>query len=158
MGVQGAVGHPGQAFGDEPLPLLVLDLRVLAGMSGAPLFDRSGRLVGMLVKKSGEFSLAVPVAQLRRAVDVARGGPPRQPAGLVLEDGLEDGLPCARVGKVVPASPAARAGLRRGDVILEVDGRRVMGSAAAAAALDALPPGAPARLATQDTTVTLHFA
>ena len=61
VGVQGAVGPPGQAFGDEPLPLLVLDLRVLAGMSGAPLFDRQSRLVGMLVKKTGEFSLAVPV-------------------------------------------------------------------------------------------------
>lgn len=47
----------------------------------------------------------------------------------------------ARVLNVVPGSPAARAGLRRGEAILTLDGRPLEGPAALQRALDAARPG-----------------
>src|SRR5215213_7438960 len=53
----------------------------------------------------------------------------------------------AYVGRVRPETPAARAGLRAGDVIVGIDGRAVDTAGDAEAALRALPAGRPFEVA-----------
>lgn len=53
----------------------------------------------------------------------------------------------ARVATVTPESPAARAGLQEGDVVLALDGARVRGARSARAGVEASYPGAKLKLA-----------
>lgn len=126
------------------------------GASGGPLTDAEGNLLGINTNRLGEgFYLAVPATEeLRRKVDaLARGesvsrprlgvgiAPPwmarqlRAAVGLPEQDGL-------LVREVEEGSPAARAGLRRGDLIVAAGGRDVRDVDALYDALDALEPGA----------------
>lgn len=109
------------------------------GSSGGPAVDIEGRFVGLNTSRVGDgFYLAVPAdAELRRRVDaLGRGESPtrvrlgvglapsqvanrlRASVGLPPRDGL-------LVQSVEDASPAERAGLRRGDLIVEVAGKPV---------------------------------
>ena len=113
------------------------DATLNPGNSGGALADSSGRVVGINTALAGiGLGLAVPVnvttqriigalvrdGQVRRAhlgvAGVARPLPPRWADSLGRRQGLE-------VAEVVKASPAESAGLRRGDIIVEVDGRPV---------------------------------
>jgi S1-C subfamily serine protease len=112
---------------------------LLPGSSGGPLVDRSGRLLGINTNRLGEgFYLAIPTDdQLRTRVDdLARGEVPRRArlgVGLVPSHvarrlrravGLpdRDGL---LVRVVEEGSPADRAGIKEGDLIVEAGGRQV---------------------------------
>ena len=109
------------------------------GSSGGPLVDASGRLVGLNTNRLGEgFYAALPAdEELRRRVDaLGRGESPARPhlgvglvpgraarhirraAGLPDRDGV-------LIQEVEDGSPAARAGLRRGDLIVEAGGSAV---------------------------------
>jgi serine protease Do len=107
------------------------------GSSGGPLVDSAGRLLGLnAVRRDGGFILALPAdAALRRRVDeLARGevrerprlgvalAPPRVARRMRAAVGLEprDGL---LVREVVDGSPAAGAGLQRGDLLVRASGR-----------------------------------
>ena len=100
------------------------------GFGGGPLFTRLGRLVGITslnLGQVGRLSLAIPVhlyadhrAELLRYGRI-QGRARRAWLGLFSENG--PGGP-AVVG-VVPASPAARAGIREGDLIQAVNFRDV---------------------------------
>src|SRR5829696_4569323 len=111
------------------------------GSSGGPLVDLSGRLLGLnAVRREGGLILAVPAdeAVRARASVLARGeaaerprlgvalAPPRHAARLRTAVGLpeRDGL---LVRGVVPGSPAGRAGLQRGDLLVRA-GERPLGS------------------------------
>jgi S1-C subfamily serine protease len=102
------------------------------GSSGGPLVDLEGNLIGLnAVRRDGGFILALPAdAALRRRVDeLARGeaserprlgvalAPPRIARKMRAAVGLEDrdGL---LVRDVVEGSPAATAGLQRGDLLV----------------------------------------
>ena len=109
------------------------------GSSGSPLLDADGRLVGLNTNRIGEgFYLAIPAdASLRSRVEaLGRGESVSRPRlGIAVAPARVSrhlresvGLP-ARDGVLVRGveddSPAARAGIRDGDLIVEIGGQAV---------------------------------
>jgi serine protease Do len=124
------------------------------GSSGGPLVDLEGRLLGInSVRLDGGLILAVPAtaAVRERAALLARGeappprrlgvavAPPRVARRLRRAVGLPErsGL---LVRDVEEGSPAERAGLERGDLIVAADGSDLDSVDGLYAALDAVPP------------------
>ena len=122
------------------------------GSSGSPVVDGDGRLVGISTNRLGDgFYLALPAdADLDARIDaLARGeaparrhlglalAPPRAAAHLRRAVGLpeRDGL---LVRGVEDASPAARAGLREGDLLVAAGDRALAGIDDLHAAVDGL--------------------
>jgi serine protease Do len=131
------------------------------GSSGGPLLDADGRLVGVNTHRLGDgFYLAQPADQaLSERLDaLARGeAPQRLRLGIALAPDRAAhrlraavGLP-ERAGVLVHAveagGPAARAGLRRGDLLVAVDDRPLTGADELLDALAEHSAGAPVRLA-----------
>jgi serine protease Do len=131
------LGSEGPRYAD----FIQTDAAINPGNSGGPLVNLAGEVVGintMIYSGSGGnvgVGFAIPanmakqvLPQLRTKGRVARGklGVQIQP---VTADNAEFlGLESAHgalVGSVEEDSPAARAGIRRGDVIVEFDGKRI---------------------------------
>jgi serine protease Do len=107
---------------------------LLPGSSGGPVLDAAGQLLGINTNRLGEgFYLAIPADEaLRRRVDaLARGESVRRPQlGITITPGhvarrlrRAVGLPEAEgllIRDVAEDSPAARAGLAPGDLIVAV--------------------------------------
>jgi serine protease Do len=110
---------------------------LLPGSSGGPVLDAGGRLLGINTNRLGEgFYLAIPADEaLRGRVDTLARGESVQPPqlGIAIAPGhvarrmrRAVGLPDAEgllIHKVVEDSPAARAGLARGDLIVAAAGQ-----------------------------------
>lgn len=124
------------------------------GSSGGPIVDTAGSLVGLNTNRVGDgFYLALPAdAELRARVDALAAGtsPSRPRLGVALAPahaarrlraavGLpeRDGL---LVRSVQDESPAARAGLRQGDLIVEAAGQPVITTDQLYDVLDAAAP------------------
>jgi serine protease Do len=117
------------------------DASINMGNSGGPMFDMMGNVIGInsaLISPTGAsvgIGLAIPAEAAKPVIDSLRRGqaPQRGYLGVSLQAVNEDiasslGLPKDRgeiVNSVVPSGPAARAGLRQGDVILRVNGQEV---------------------------------
>jgi len=114
------------------------DLTLYPGFSGGPLVDVSGRTIG--INTSGltrHWSVALPPSTVDRVADalLARGRIARGYLGVGLQpvrvpDSLARSLQLARSGGAIvvavdPASPADRAGLLIGDVLVGIDGAAV---------------------------------
>ncbi|HEX3623469.1 MAG TPA: S1C family serine protease [Acidimicrobiales bacterium] len=129
---------------------------MVKGSSGGPLVDATGRLVGLNTNRLGEgFYAALPADEdLRRRVDaLSRGESPARPhlgVGLVPGRAARQirraaGLPDrdgVLIQEVEDASPAADAGLRRGDLVVEAAGNAVTTIDDLYQAIDGLGSGA----------------
>jgi serine protease Do len=126
------------------------------GSSGGPLTDAEGRLVGINTHRAGEgFYLALAADEaLRQRVDALAAGtsPVRRTLGVAIAPAFVSarlrravGLP-ERDGLLVrgveDGSPAARAGLHRGDLLVAAGGRDLQRADDLFAVLDALDEGA----------------
>src|SRR5690625_4755078 len=136
----GVVSAINRETGDY-LPFIQTDVAVNPGNSGGPLINLEGEVVGVnsqIVSRSGGFmgiSLAIPideamdvVEQLKESGKVTRGRIGVQISTVSDEVASALGLDetqGALVSKVESKGPAADAGVRSGDVILEFDGNAI---------------------------------
>jgi serine protease Do len=143
---QGIVSALGRSLPDERyVPFIQTDVAVNPGNSGGPLFDLSGRVVGInsqIYSQTGGYmglSFAIPintamdvVHQIKAGGKVARGwlGLTVQPVTQDLASSFGVGQPKgALVSQVAPGSPAAEAGFRVGDIVTGFAGKAVEDSA-----------------------------
>jgi serine protease Do len=146
----------------DAIPFIQTDVAVNPGNSGGPLLNMRGEVVGInsqIFSRSGGFmgiSFAIPIDyafnvadQLMKTGRVTRGriGVSISNVTKDLADSLGLGKPQgAAIGTVEDNSPAARAGLEAGDVILKIDGRPIEGSADLSRTIRAMKPGTKANL------------
>jgi putative serine protease PepD len=137
-GVVSAVGRRISAPDGAPIrDAIQTDAAINPGNSGGPLLDSQGRVIGVISQSRGDgLSFAVPVDTLRRITpELVRHGEVRRAyLGVTASD--PDSGSGALVAGTVAGGPARQAGLRAGDVIVTVDGRRVNGPAALTAAIE----------------------
>lgn len=68
----GAVGDPEGNVPYDPEAEMIIEGRAVAGMSGGPVVDRDGRLVGVLVRASGDHDGVAHVRAVRMTYVVSR--------------------------------------------------------------------------------------
>ncbi|HCH79016.1 DegQ family serine endoprotease [Stutzerimonas kunmingensis] len=159
----GIVSATGRSLPNESyVPFIQTDVAINPGNSGGPLFNLDGEVIGInsqIFTRSGGFmglSFAIPIDvamdvanQLRTEGKVSRGW-----LGVVIQEVNKDlaesfGLerPAgALVAQVMDGGPAARGGLRVGDVILSLNDKPIVMSADLPHLVGALKPGSTARM------------
>ena len=136
----GIVSAKGRVIGSGPYDdYIQTDASINPGNSGGPLFSAQGKVIGIntaiIAGGGGGIGFAIPVSmakvvvsQLRDSGKVTRGylGVRFQPltADLAKSFGL-DSEKGALIASVEKDTPAERAGLKAGDVILEYDGKAI---------------------------------
>jgi serine protease Do len=155
---QGIVSAKARTLPDESyVPFIQTDVAVNPGNSGGPLFDLNGEVIGInsqIYSRTGGYeglSFAIPIdiavnveQQILKYGKVTRGH-----LGVAIQQvtqGLADsfGMPSpngALVSSVEPGSPAAKAGLKPGDIITKLDGQQVTDSASLPAQIAQTKPG-----------------
>ncbi|MCL5670452.1 MAG: trypsin-like peptidase domain-containing protein, partial [Acidobacteria bacterium] len=119
--------------------LIQTDARIYPGNSGGPLVDSGGRVIGIntvvVSGSEGSLGFAIPINTARDIMtDVVKLGHVVVPwIGITYGDVDEQiakgfDLPVKQgiiVAKVEKGSPAALAGIEKGDIIVEVDSKRI---------------------------------
>ena len=139
-----------------------IDAAVNPGNSGGALVDIDGRLVGINTASGSQklraqgISFAIPINMARAIAEelLAKGKFQRGSLGIVTEDlnftmASEMGLSITRgaaVKEVLAGSPAERAGIKKGDVIVAIAGKPVRGHVDYASRVATTPIGTPTGL------------
>jgi serine protease Do len=159
----GIVSARGRDIGAGPYDdFIQIDAPVNKGNSGGPTFDVDGNVIGVntaIFSPSGGsvgIAFAIPaetvktvVAQLKDRGSVTRGwiGVQIQPVTKDIADSL--GMKTAEgalVAEPQAGSPAAKAGIKSGDVITKVNGDSVKDARMLARRISSMPPGTTAKL------------
>jgi serine protease Do len=137
--------------------LIQTDAAINPGNSGGPLVNLKGEIVGINtgIKTQGGgnegVGFAVPASRARRvATELAEQGRVRR-AYLGVQIGLIDPKTAERlkqpgavvVNEVTPDTPAAQAAVRRGDLIVTINGKPFNGPGGLQAAVEVAPLGEP---------------
>ena len=152
----GIVSAMGRDIGSGPYDYLQIDAAVNKGNSGGPAFNLSGEVIGVntaIFSPSGGnvgIAFAVPaktaryvVEQLKKHGSVSRGWLGVQIQSLTEDIAASLGFEephGALVGKLTDNSPAERAGMKVGDVIVKVNGDKIEDSRDLARKIASLEP------------------
>lgn len=142
---------------DQYVPFIQTDVAVNPGNSGGPLFNMAGEVVGInsqIFSTSGGFmglSFAIPIDIAMQIKDqlVRDGHVTRGYVGVYIQQVTQDladsfGLKTpegALVTKIEKRSPAEKAGLREGDVITALNGRKITSSVSLPMLVSSITPG-----------------
>ena len=136
LGIVSSLNRNAAALGitDKRLALIQTDAAINPGNSGGPLLNADGEVVGInTLVRSGPgagLGFAIPMNRAHQIAQqlVSKGSVSHAMIGVGLEPARDSsGLIAAgaQVRTVMPAGPAARAGLKPGDRITAVDGEAV---------------------------------
>ena len=136
--------------------LLQTDAAINPGNSGGALVDSAGNLIGInTIAATGaeNIGFAIAIDGARSVIDQIRSKPAGRQAWIgvtfdsigssaaAVQIGLQPDARGAAVVAVFADSPASKAGLREGDVVVAVDGKAVRSAADMSKALAARKPG-----------------
>ncbi len=123
------------------VPFIQTDVAINPGNSGGPLFNLDGKVIGInsqIYSRTGGFmglSFAIPINMVMNVVDQlkASGRVARGWLGVLIQDVTRElaesfGMDKPRgalVAKVLPDSPAEKAGFQVGDVVIKFDGKKI---------------------------------
>lgn len=162
----GIISARGRDLGAGPYDdFLQTDAAINPGNSGGPLFGADGQVVGVntaIFSPSGGsvgIGFAIPAQLASKVVSELRshGAVQRGWLGVELGPNEDGGRAGARVVAVQRRSPAAMAGLRPGDVILEADGGTVADGRSLARRVADHAPGSALKLAVRRNAATLDM-
>jgi serine protease Do len=144
------------------VPFLQTDVAVNPGNSGGPLFNMKGEVIGInsqIYSRSGGYqglSFAIPIDTAVNVKDqiVQNGKVERGRLGVTIQEVNQAlagsfGLPRAAgalVASVEHGSPAAKAGLKTGDVVTKINGKDIVTSLDLSSRIGAMKPGTTANL------------
>jgi serine protease Do len=156
MGIISAVGRGGMGIEDYE-DFIQTDAAINPGNSGGALVDAEGRLIGIntaILSRTGGnqgVGFAVPVNLARNVMEhlIQDGKVVRGYLGVAIQDlspelAKQFNVPDtggALIGGMTEKSAAAEAGLRSGDVIIELDGKPVKDSRTLRLAVGRMSPG-----------------
>jgi len=147
----GIVSAEGRDLGSGPFDnFLQLDAPINPGNSGGPVFNMDGQVIGVssvIVSPTGAsvgIGFAIPSDAVSRIVTqlLAKGSIVRGWLGVSVED-RGSGVTIAGLER---GGPAARAGLRPGDMVVAVNGEHIDSARGLVRAIAAVPPGDNARV------------
>jgi len=172
LGIVSRKGAPLQAAAPG-FDFIQTDAAVNPGNSGGPLVDMGGQVVGVntMAARNGSIGFAIPVNLIKGLLPqlLAKGTVEWGWLGVrideITEDNVQDyGLDAPRgvgIEGVLPGQPAAQAGIRAKDVVLEVDGRAIAYPRELQRVIATTPVGTPVKLSlwrdgqAQELTVTV---
>jgi len=139
----GIVSAKGRSLSNDNsyIPFIQTDVAINMGNSGGPLFNLDGEVIGVnsvIYSKTGGFmglSFSIPVDLMKSVIDQlkADGKVSRGWLGILIQDVTRDlaesfGMEKpqgALIAKVLPDSPAEKAGFQIGDIIIDFNGKEV---------------------------------
>jgi serine protease Do len=159
----GVVSATGRALPDSSyVPFIQTDVAVNPGNSGGPLFNMAGEVIGInsqIFSHTGgyqgvSFAIPIDVALDVKNQLVAHGRVVRGRLGVTVQEMSQSlaasfGMKTATgalVSAVEKDSPAERAGLKAGDVVLKLDGKPIERSGELARRIAEMKPGTQSRL------------
>ncbi len=136
----GIISAKGRVIGAGPYDdFLQTDAAINPGNSGGPLLNMKGEVIGIntaIIASAQGIGFAIPINMAKALLpQLKKGKVIRGWLGVTIQEVTQDlaqyfGMKephGALVTKVFPNSPAEKAGLKRGDVIIEYDGKKVEG-------------------------------
>ena len=142
----GIISAEGRDLGSGPFDnFLQLDAPINPGNSGGPVFNMDGQVIGVssvIVSPTGAsvgIGFAIPSEAVNRIVLqlLSKGSIERGWLGVAVDD-RDGGVTVASVDR---NGPAAKSGIRAGDVVVAINGDRIESSRGLIRAVAAVPPG-----------------
>lgn len=158
-GIISALNRPNPYTDDprKPGDYIQTDAAINPGNSGGPLVDAHGEVIGIntfIITNSGAFAgagFAIPSEIARASAEqiIKTGTVHHGYLGISMNDVTPDNasffdLPDASgaiISQVTPDSPASRAGLKTGDVLRELNGKKILNGSALQVAVTQIAPG-----------------
>ncbi len=167
----GIVSAKGRILGSGPFDdFIQTDASINPGNSGGPLLNLAGEVVGIntaIVASGQGLGFAIPCNQAKKVIPELKEGKKvlRGWIGVTIQDVDANtakalGLPKpggALVSSVLEDQPAAKAGIKVGDVILKIEARDIDDANGLLRTVASLPPGAKAKAEIWRKGATMHI-